>query len=355
MNSKMNNHGVLLVGNFLSSRGGNPSVAEELACHLDSMGYLLVTTSRVRSRLFRLLDMFSVIFFQQRIYQIACVEVYSGMAFIWAEMACKFLDILQKPYILTLHGGNLPDFARRWPGRVEQLLRGAGAITAPSRYLQEAMRFYGDDIILLPNPLDIKDYPFRLRSNPGPCLIWLRAFHDIYNPQMAPLVIAELRASYPDITLIMVGPDKGDGALQETQKLIDELGLQKNIEIVPGIAKSDVPEYLERADIFINTTNIDNTPVSVLEAMACGLCVVSTDVGGIPYLLEDRQDSLLVSRDNPEIMASAIKNILMESNLAENISRNARRKVEKFDWSVILPQWEALFSGVIEKYKIRRF
>jgi glycosyltransferase involved in cell wall biosynthesis len=117
---------------------------------------------------------------------------------------------------------------------------------------------------------------------------------------------------------------------------------------VPGIPKRRVPELLERADIFINTTNIDNTPVSVLEAMACGLCVVSTEVGGIPYLLDHALDALLVLPHAPDAMADAVKRILTEPGLAGRLSGNARCKTEQFDWSVILPQWEALFQEVLD-------
>ena len=211
------------------------------------------------------------------------------------------------------------------------------------------MRLYREDIILIPNPLNIKNYPFRLRSASSPHLVWLRAFHNIYNPQMAPKVIADLYASYPKISLTMIGPDKGDGALEETQTVIGKFDLQKNIEIIPGIPKSEIPGYLERADIFISTTNVDNTPVSVLEAMACGLCIISTNVGGIPYLLDDGKDALLVPPDNPGAMASAIRRILTEPGLATHLSKNAREKVEQFDWSVILPKWEDLFYKQVSR------
>jgi len=113
-----------------------------------------------------------------------------------------------------------------------------------------------------------------------------------------------------------------------------------------GIPKSHVPKTLELGDIFINTANIDNTPVSVIEAMASGLCVVSTNVGGIAYLLEDQVDSLLVPADDVDAMVVAVKRILTEPDLAERLSSNARRKAEQFDWSVVLPLWEKLFSEV---------
>lgn len=336
----------LLVGNFLSAKGGSRSVGEELAERLAGMGYPLVTTSRVHSRVLRLADMLWTTFSRRRSYQVAYLEVFSGAAFLWAEMVCQLLSFLRKPYLLSLHGGNLPAFARRWPGRVRRLFQSASKVIAPSRYLQEEMRSYWQDILLLPNPLEIKNYPFRLRTNPKPRLVWLRAFHNIYHPQMAPRIIAALCESFPEITFTMIGPDKGDGALQETQTKIEKLGLQTKIQIMLGIPKYQVPERLSQFDIFINTTTMDNTPVSVLEAMACGLCIVSTNVGGLPYLLEDGVDALLVPSNDPEAMALAVLRVLTEPGLAARLSQNARHKADTFDWANVLPLWEKLFLEV---------
>jgi glycosyltransferase involved in cell wall biosynthesis len=83
--------------------------------------------------------------------------------------------------------------------------------------------------------------------------------------------------------------------------------------------------------------------------MACGLCVVSTNVGGIPYLLEHEQDTLLVPSDDPAAMATAVRRLLTEPDLAERLSRNARQKAEQFDWSIVLPQWEALLISVMTR------
>lgn len=150
----------------------------------------------------------------------------------------------------------------------------------------------------------------------------------------------------------MVGPDKGDGSLQKMILLAEQLKVVQLIKVVPGVPKDQVPFYLNIGDIFINTTNIDNTPVSVIEAMACGLCVVSTNVGGLPYLLQNEVDALLVPPDDPEAMASAIQRILNEPDLAARLSINARIKAEQFDWSIILPQWENIFGSILTRENV---
>jgi glycosyltransferase involved in cell wall biosynthesis len=338
--------GVLIIGNHLSGTVGARSVCEDLSLQLRNVGWPVVTASHRRIRVLRLMDMLYTIVRARRAYGTADVEVYSGAAFLWAEAACAVLRWLGKPFILTLHGGNLPAFAERWPGRVRRLLQSAAVVTTPSAYLQERMRPYRDDLRLLPNALPLGKYTFRLRQRPQPRLIWLRAFHQIYNPTLAVEVVAALASSFPEIRLVMVGPDKGDGSWQRTRERAAARGISDRIALPGGIPKGEVPIWMDRADIFLNTTSVDNTPISVLEAMASGLCVVSTNVGGIPFLLEDGQNALLVPPNDSEAMAGAVQRILTEPCLAEQLSRNAHATAESFDWSEVLPRWESLLASV---------
>jgi glycosyltransferase involved in cell wall biosynthesis len=346
-NRPIREESILFVGNFLSHVPQRTRhVGEDLAARLIDSGRPVLTTSHKLARLPRLLDMVSTIWLKRRKYAVAHVDVFSGDAFLWAEAACRTLRYVGKPFVLTLHGGKLPDFARRHPHRVRNLLNSAVAVTTPSRYLFEQMAQYRADLLLQPNALDLSAYRFRLRVHPRPDLVWLRAFCKIYNPSLAPRVLAQLAKDFPEVNLTMIGPDKGDGSLQAMREVATVAGVTGRITLPGKVSKSAVPAFLDKADLFLNTTNVDNTPVSVMEAMACGLCVVSTNIGGIPYLLEHEQEALLVPPNNPEAMAFAVQRILTEPGLAEHLSRNGRRKVEQFDWPVVLPQWERLLGKV---------
>lgn len=338
------NPGLLLIGNYLDPRRYSPPVGMELTSRLRAQGWAISQTSSFENRFLRLLDMVSVIFLKRASYQVAHVDVFSGLAFLWAEVTCWALRFIRKPYILTLHGGNLPVFAKKWPGRVSRLLSSAAVVTVPSQYLFQEMQPYCRSLEYLPNPIHLSAYSFQERKQAAPRLVWLRAFHHIYNPSLAPRVLALLVDEFPQIKLTMIGPDKKDGSFELTQKVTQDLGLQTRIDCPGAVPKEKVSEVLQTGDIFLNTTNIDNTPVSLMEAMACGLCVVTTNVGGLPYLLEDGVDALLVPQDEPQAMANAIRRLLTEPGLAEKLSTNARHKVEGFDWSVILPEWERLFT-----------
>ena len=339
---------LLLIGNFLSFAGGSRSVIEDLAERLPDSGRAPICVSSFHSAWIRGIHMLSTATFRRLEYEVAVVDLYSGRAFIWGEALSLLLKALRCPFVLVLRGGALPHFARRHPARVKGCLSRAAAVIAPSRYLAEELRSYRTDLRLLPNPLTLGAYRFRHRERARPDLVWLRAFHEIYNPLLAVKVAGLLARDFPHVCLTMIGPDKNDGSLQRLQRFAAEIGFAEQIILPGGVPKGDVPSWLKKGDIFLNTTNVDNVPVSVLEAMACGLCVVSTDAGGIPHLLEHERDALLVPVGDPEAMAIAVRRLLTEPGLAERLSYNARQKVEQFDWSMVLPHWRALLISAAE-------
>jgi glycosyltransferase involved in cell wall biosynthesis len=204
------------------------------------------------------------------------------------------------------------------------------------------MRRYRRDLVLLPNAVSLAGFPFRAREKADPKLVWVRAFHETYNPSLAARVLALLSPEFPKATLTMLGRDKGDGSLEETRRVAKELGVATRLKIPGAVANEDVAKHLDAHDVFLNTTDVDNTPVSVLEAMACGLAVVSTNVGGIPYLLNDGEDALLVPPRDAEAMAAAVTRLLHEPELVARVSRAAHERVAELDWSNVLPRWEEL-------------
>jgi glycosyltransferase involved in cell wall biosynthesis len=344
----------LLIGNFLSATKGTRGVCEDLAVQLNAAGWTVLTASAEPGRLRRLWEMVSTVWRRRHDYSVAQVDVYSNLSFVWAEIVCALLKLIGKPYVLTLHGGSLPIFARRWPGRVRHLLHSAEVVTTPSRFLLDQMSPYHSDLLLQPNALDVSAYEFRLRDRPQPRLVWLRAFHRIYNPSLAPRVLALLAPEFPNLRLTMIGPDKDDGSLTAMKQVAAELGIKERILLSGKVPKEKISDWLDTGDIFLNTTNVDNAPVSILEAMACGLCIVSTNSGGIPYLLQDGQDALLVPPNDPQAMAAAVRRCLSDYNLAKRLSRNARRKAEEFDWSILRSRWDRLLTAVSARQSNRK-
>ncbi|MBL8214263.1 MAG: glycosyltransferase family 4 protein [Bryobacterales bacterium] len=286
--------------------------------------------------------MLTSVAFRAPFYEVALVDVFSRGAFLWAEAVCWLLRRMGKPYVLVLRGGALPDFLRVRPQRGRGLFEMAAAVVAPSNYLKQEFTRFRSDLVLIPNAIDLGSCQYRTRGPVQPRLIWLRAFHRVYAPHKALETLALLKPRFPGATLLMVGGDKGDGSLVRTQRLAEDLKLSSSVTFTGAVEKRDVPRWLNQGDIFLNTTTVDNTPVSVIEALACGLCVVTTDPGGIRYLLEEGKTALLVPVSDAHAMAAAVERLLLDPSLAARLSGAGRALVEPFDWGVVLPLWESL-------------
>ncbi|WP_457618167.1 glycosyltransferase family 4 protein, partial [Lutibacter sp.] len=190
----------------------------------------------------------------------------------------------------------------------------------------------------IPNGIPIEEYNYKQRNVVKPKLLWVRAFDKTYNPLLAIKVVSLLKVKFKNVHLCMVGPDK-DGSLDKVKLLVDKLNLAENIVFTGVLPKEKWHQLSANYDIFINTTNIDNMPVSIIEAMALGMPIVSTNVGGLPYLISNNIDGILVDIDNEHEMADAIIKIIESPSKVSKLSQNARRKAENYDLEIIKNQW----------------
>ena len=212
---------------------------------------------------------------------------------------------------------------------------------SPSHYLLNAFTAAGyDNITHIPNTLEIDAYPFKPRVKGGLKLLWVRSFSRIYNPHMALDVLQRLLYLGYDSALCMIGPDS-DGSMKAIRERIKRENLP--VQITGKMTKDEWKKQSEVYDIFINTTNFDNTPLSVIEAMALGLPVVSTDVGGIPYLVAHEKTGLLVGPDDAHAMADAVLRICSDDVLRHAITAAARKQVEQYDWRIVKNKWLTIF------------
>jgi len=242
-----------------------------------------------------------------------------------------------------LHGGGLPEFAQKNMERVRTLFSRATRIVTPSNFILDAFRGLRPDIQYIPNGIDSTRYPFRKREHPSPQLIWVRAFHEIYRPQMAIRMLAGIRQMFPNAHLTMIGPDKKDGSLELTLQEARRLNVMDGLTVTGPISKSEIPAWLDQADVFLNTTSYESFGQAVLEAAAAGLLIVSTDVGELSRLWKTDIDAILVPASDEDAMVGAVLCVLKDPNLAARLSDNAHEKAGQFDWQEILPQWERLF------------
>ena len=329
---------LLYLGNQLSKHGFNKTTIETLGLHLEQEGFGVYYASNKKSFPFRMLDMmWSVVLYRKQVSYIL-IDTYSTKAFWYAFVCSLLVRVLNIKYIPILHGGDLPNRLKNNPKLSQMVFANAYQNVAPSGYLKQAFENAGfKNVIHIPNSIEIDKYEFKTRAELTPKLLWVRAFASIYNPQMAVKVLQQLQEKYPSASLTMVGPDK-DGSLQTTKAFTDSIGVAVNF--TGQLTKEEWWELASKHDIFINTTHFDNTPISVMEAMALGLPVVSTNVGGIPYLLTDKENALLVSDNDVSKMTDAICSLLEDQQKASDLTLNARHFIEQMDWNVVKEEWK---------------
>lgn len=333
----------------MSSKAGGtiPTPGEFLASHFERDGFYVVAASSSQNRIMRLFDMLRTVLSNSRRMDILILSVYVGQSFIVEDIVSALAHALRKPVVMVLHNGLTPAFVSIFPRWSVRVLKRASTLVAPSNFLPRALKPFGWDLRVIPNPIEYSAYPFRLREFASPNLLWMRSFYPYYNPQMAVRVLTHLKGKYDDLSLVMAGKDKG---LQSTvARLAVELGLETEVTFCGFLAETEKINQFRQADIFINTNSVDNAPVSIVEAWAMGVPVISTNVGGVADLIQDGETGLLVPDDDDRAMAEAVECLVKSPELVRKLSAQGRRQADKFSWDVVRPKWETLFAEITDR------
>lgn len=328
---------LLYIGNKLSNHGNTDTSIETLGGFLEDEGYKVFYASSFKNKFFRMFDMIlkTIIYCNKVDYVL--IDVYSTQNFWYAFIISQLCRLLNLKYVSKLHGGNLPSRINKSMFFSKLIFNNSYKNIAPSAYLFDVFKEAKfKNLVYIPNTINIDNYPFKERSIVVPKLLWVRSFSPIYNPIMAIDVLNLLRNDFPSAELCMVGPDK-----ENMISMCEQYAKENNVEVkfTGKLEKEEWVELSKDYNIFINTTNFDNTPVSVIEAMSLGLPVVSTNVGGIPFLLENNVNAILVEINHSEGMALAVKQLFLNPTFRNEIVINARAKVEKFDWNYVKNEW----------------
>ncbi len=328
---------ILYVGNKLSNKGNTPTTIETLGAKLEFEGYEVVLVSSKQNKLLRLLDMCWATFKNRKTVSLILIDTYSTQNFYFAVIVARICRLYNIPYIPILHGGNLKNRLEKNEVLCKKMFSNAKINVSPSAFNLNIFKEKGfTNLLYIPNTLEIDKYPFLLRKELKPKLLWVRSFAEIYNPALAISIVKQLKLKGLDVHLSMVGPDK-DGSL----KLCKQMAKNEGLPIIFSglLTKDEWIDLSKEYDIFINTTNFDNMPVSIMEAMALGLPVISTNVGGIPFLISDKIDGLLVAPNNTKAFIKAIECLIANPQNAQKLALAARKKVEEFDWHSVKHKW----------------
>jgi glycosyltransferase involved in cell wall biosynthesis len=337
---------ILLLGFFLkdkNQRQGIRTVEDRMAEMFTKENINIITSSSSNNKIRRLYDTIYAVVMRRQNYSIAIVPLFgTPLSFLWQEVITRLLKMLNKKIILTIHGGSIPDQIDKGKTKFLTAIQRADKLVVPSKYFQKYFEQKGFRVTLIENPVDLSEYKFHLKEFIRPRIIWMRAFTEVYNPEMAMRTAKSLATKYKDFRMVMAGKD---GPLKnKIKELANNNGLSEKI-IFPGyITTREKNEFAEDFDIYICTNKIDNAPVSLIEFMAMGLPVVSVSVGGLPYMIQHEENGLLVNDDDDEAMFTQINRLVENASFAKTICANAANYAEQFDEKNILDKWKNLLA-----------
>ncbi|MEP7245091.1 MAG: glycosyltransferase family 4 protein [Gammaproteobacteria bacterium] len=282
--------------------------------------------------------------------QVMHVMANSGWA--WFLLAAPAIGAALKkgvPVIVNYRGGLAREFLRESGKQVVALLRKVDALIVPSRFLQEVFAEHGVNARIIPNVVNLEVFgapPAQPRNGSRPHVVITRNLETIYGIDTALRAAALLRAEFPGLRVSVAGSGPQREALEQ---LSASLGLANIVRFTGRLEVSDVVGLYHDADIALNPSRADNTPNSLLEAAAAGVPLVSTNVGGVPYLVEHGKSAWLVAVDAPDQMAAGIARVIRDRTLAEFLRENARALADGCSWPSVRPQWLDLYEQLASK------
>lgn len=246
-----------------------------------------------------------------------------------------------KKALIHYHSGEARDHLRRFRA-TRSLLAKADLLVVPSGYLVDVFREFGLEAKVVPNIIDLSQFSFRLRSPVRPRLVCTRGFHPYYCVDVVVKAFAEVQRAYPEATLDLVG---GGPQEAEIREWVRRLGVS-NVTFSGVVSRPEIGRYYERADIFINASQLDNMPVSVLEAFASGTPVVTTSPEGMNYIVDHERTGLLSTAGDAHALAQNVLRTLKDQELSAKLSSNAYQQAQRYCWSAVRKQWLELYRSL---------
>jgi len=258
--------------------------------------------------------------------------------------ACLMARARRKKTLVNYRSGEARDHLQR--SRIaRRILRSADQLVVPSGYLVEVFKEFGLDARVVPNIIDLSQFHYRVRNPLRPHLVCTRGFHPYYGIDVIVRAFCDVQKSYPDAQLDLVG---GGDLEASIRGLVAQLKVA-NVNFLGVASRQEIGKFYDRADIFVNASNLDNMPVSVLEAFAAGTPVVTTEPEGMKYIVSHERTGLLSKPGDPAALANNILRVLSETGLAAQLARNAFEESSRYRWPAVREQWLEVYADLMHR------
>lgn len=246
------------------------------------------------------------------------------------------------PAVLNYHSGELREHIEHWPQTSLPTMRRFQRVVVPSEFLVAIFADHGIRAESIFNFVDSDRFAFRKREPLRPVFLSNRNFEPHYNVADCLRAFRIIHERFPEARLFVAGHGSQEFELKE---LAEELELV-NVEFVGAIDPAEMPSLYDRADVFLNSSVVDNMPLSIIESFAAGLPVVTYATGGIPYIVDNEHNGLLVETRSPEGLAEAAIRLIEDPELAARVVKNAKSDVSKYSFESVRDKWIEFYRSV---------
>ena len=313
----------------------NPQLPGPLA-HLQRIKYL-------RTILTSLLYLATLIWRVRR-YDIIHIFSASYFSFVLAPTpAILVAKLYRKKIILNYRSGEAEDHLRRWRRTAIPTIKLADAVVVPSGYLVGVFAQFGIEATSIFNVVDPESFRYRARRTLRPVILSNRNLEPMYNVGCALKAFYLVRQRYPDAQLVVAGQGSQRASLET---LTEQLGLE-GVSFVGAIPARQMNDLYHSSDVYLNSSDIDNMPGSIIEAYSSGLPVVTTNAGGIPFIVAHEETGLMVERGDFKALAASIIRLIQDESLAFRIASNAKQNCENYTWPCVRKEWLSLYSSLV--------
>lgn len=247
--------------------------------------------------------------------------------------------------LLHYHTGEAETHLKNWRLTAAPTMRKFDKIAVPSEFLVDVFGKFGLKAQAIYNFVELDKFKFRKRASLRPIFLSNRNFEPYYRVSDVLRAFQIVQNEIPEAELLIAGYGSEEGNLKS---LAAELNL-KNTTFLGRIENERMPEIYDRADVYLNASAVDNMPLSFIEAFACGLPIVSTDAGGIPYICENEETALLAPVEDYKSLAENALRLLRDDKLAQKIIAKAHENCVKYSWTNARAEWLETYQNLISE------
>lgn len=331
---------VLLVANYKPGTGGISGQVEKLHYYLDKEGVENVIFSIRGSWLSRFIAPFKLLR-AAKDYDVLHVHTCSHWGFITTVLGVWAGKRLKKKVVVTYHGGGAEQFFSRHPRLVKKYLCQTDANIVLSGFLGNVFDKYQIPYTVIPNIVELEEGRFCPRATIEPKFVSIRTLSPLYNIECIIKAFKVVKKAYPSARLTIVG----DGPSRDSLEQFVRSESIQDVTFVGRVDNARIYEYLNQSDIMLSAPRIDNMPVSVLEGFNAGLLVISSNVGGVPYMIEDEVNGLLFESNNDMALAEKMMWALSHQDESHNMIDNAKEAVKLYSWECVREKIFELYNS----------